>query len=362
MSWEFWDEALAKVTPMLALLATSLGLRGETWDKDRRRPTRVGYATLTLGLLTAIASIVASIASSRLRDNAAAMQQRDIGAITKEQQRAADQVERDNARAQRGLRETIDALRQTARTQEAALDIAQHQLPIDDLEVWFHRSELNDVLARHEVGLHDGFVFEKPVGDLFNLQREATRGSFAIYWMLRPLGPPGRFSALDSERYDAEALKRFAPVFGSLCHISVSPAVVQESDPELMVTGSERLRRAVLDAANLVLHFSPNQRLSAAYFNNRPARVEMTWAVYVFNNVDPGTDGTVKPVESPERRKGDACVTPGHVRLRIRTLGFAGDTGWLRLGHNRSVGQASVESKPIKLVRTAGENEPPTGR
>src|SRR5258708_4359792 len=54
------DFGLKLVLPILALGAGALGVRGDTWDKERKHPTSVGYFTMAVALSVALVSVLTS--------------------------------------------------------------------------------------------------------------------------------------------------------------------------------------------------------------------------------------------------------------------------------------------------------------
>jgi hypothetical protein len=81
------------LTPLLALAAGVLAVRGNRWDEAHGRPTRFGWWALLLAGLTMIVSISSSLVSHELAENAKTTADREKNVALAEQSSRFDQID-----------------------------------------------------------------------------------------------------------------------------------------------------------------------------------------------------------------------------------------------------------------------------
>jgi hypothetical protein len=328
------DDVVKVLMPILALTATLLGVRGKTWDESRKRPTKVGYTALATGLFVAAISLFGWWTGDQVKS----FDQRI--ADSRQAKAVSDQIARDKELKDvtvHGLEETNVALKQAGAAQETSLNIALRQLPVDEIDLWFKRKDIESILP--QTLQTKTFAFEKPIGDA---PVDNHQVSFETW---RPNG-------LDSLLFGKAALDAFHPVYYALCGIDLSPSSVPEElvKGSIKISGDDLLTRATLDRNFLIYQFSP-QHLSASYFQRNKVRLRINRGVAL------ALGGADLPKTRP-------CLAPTELdlRLRVRTFGFSADTNFFHpKWRNEFDGWVSL-SPPLNLRTSNDRDQPPPAR
>jgi len=330
------NDMLKIALPVFALIATGLGIAGDKWDKEKRRPTKVGYAALTTGLLVAVVSIGSWRTDNQVKGlDSAASESRQAAAVAEQKQR--DQAHFDQTHAE--LSAVNTALTQANSAQEAALAIVLRQLPIDEIELSLKRSEIQNVLPKELKA--ETFSFQKGPGWL-----SMDHDDFVLF----QITPRDNSSSLGSFRSGQTGVKSFHSVVDGICQINITPASIPAGEiPTRLRIGDEfYLTAMVVDRNFLTYRFVPDG-VSVAYFDGSRARLEIVTPIAVaFGNAE------LPPTKS--------CVIPDELRLRVRSFGFISDTGLFKVNWTQHVGSFIALSPVLRFTSSKSPNQPPPPR
>jgi hypothetical protein len=320
--------------PVLALMATALGIAGDKWNKENRRPTRLGYLALITAVLVASVSVASWRADNEVKrlDNAASAAQQTT-AVQEQQQR--DQAHFDQTIE--GLKALNTALTQTNAAQETTLTVALRQLPIDEMELFLKRKEIESALPEDLKA--ETFAFQKGRGELSTNPDD--------FQLLFDITSREHLDMLGSLQLGQTAVRSFQSAVDGICKIEITPASIPdgESPSRLRLGSAFYLSSLVLDRDVLTYYFAPDG-LSAAYYDGGRARLKIAKQLVVAYG-----NAKLPPTRS--------CVSPQEVRLRIRSFGFVSDTGWFKLNWKERYDSFIGFSPVLKFTASTGPDQPP---
>jgi hypothetical protein len=91
------DWLLKIVTPLVGFLAVLTGVRGDTWDAAKARPTRIGYLALAGGALAVVLNIGSVAVTARLESDKGKRAATEAADSAAKRQRHSDSVAHENA-------------------------------------------------------------------------------------------------------------------------------------------------------------------------------------------------------------------------------------------------------------------------
>ena len=333
------NDILKIALPVLALLAAALGIAGDKWNKEKRRPTSIGYAALITAVLVAIVSIANWRTDTAVKKlDSAASDSRQAAAV--EEQRKIDNAHFHQTVSD--LKTINTALAQTNSAQQTTLSLALRQLPIDEIDLMLRRREIQRALP--EELKSETFSFQKPQGDLtFSNSNESFN-------LLFDITSRERISMLDALRFGKQAVESFHSVVQHICQIEITPASIPnvESQSHLRIGREYYLSSLIFDRDALIYRFAP-EGVSAAYYSGSKARLEVRRPVAV-------AFGTVPPPHV------ESCVIPDEIRLRVRSFGFDSDTGWFKVNWTHRYDGFVALSPVLNFSASTTQDQPPPSR
>ncbi|HTW78504.1 MAG TPA: hypothetical protein VME23_03055 [Terracidiphilus sp.] len=334
------NDILKVALPVLAMIAAALGISGDKWNKEKRRPTSVGYASLVTAALVAIVSIASWRTDTEVKKlDSATSDSRQAAAV--EEQKKADDAHFEQTVSD--LRTIITSLTQTSSAQQTTISLALRQLPIDEIELMLRRTEIESALP--EELRSETFSFQKPQGDLaFSKSDEG----FALLFDITSRERSG--DTLGALRFGKQAVDSFHSAVQHICQIEITPASI----PNVGINSHVRIGREsylsflVLDRDVLNYYFAPDA-VPAAYYYGSKARLEIRRPVVAALG-----DAPLPKVES--------CVVPDEIRLRIRSFGFDSDTGWFKVHWTHRYDGFVALSPVLNFTTSTSQDQPPPSR
>jgi hypothetical protein len=333
-----FDSILKYLLPLLTAGAAILGVRGDTWDKEKKQPKPAGYGVIALAIAIGIISFATWWADHRISDCDKARAVSDQTTVSDKLQKANVGLQNANdslRTANASLDSANTALSTSIATEDNALFFALQQLPVDRFEVWLKREEIKRILPR-ELAM-DRLHFQKPPVSFSKIEESDD-----------PTALIENRGKWDGEKLSfasgKEAIAAFKPLFDSLCDFEITPL-----NSDVFIGGLRResqLIGAELNPKFMVLSFHSDELRAGHFANNRLGLGYLAPSYVCFTGSSCENDKWNPP----------SCLLPREMKLRITSFGLSGDTGFFRPDWNAKNGPLSP--KIVLIPNSAGQKTP----